>query len=87
MTNETPTGVRLRGRLPAFVCGALLLLLGAGRPAAAEDPIHTELREFFRTGKYALYISGKEQQKACRGNTAQSMSRQDAARETGHAGK
>lgn len=32
--------------------------------AAADDPIHAELREFFPTGKYVLYISGKAQKNA-----------------------
>ena len=47
----------------------LLLLLGAGlapvRPAAADEPlVHPVLREFYRTGKFVLYVSGDPQKDA-----------------------
>lgn len=44
----------------AFASASLLHPLSA----VADDPIHPELREFFPTGKYVLYISGKAQGKA-----------------------
>ena len=64
MTIEPASALKPRRRALAFVSAALLFVLFGGAPTTAEDPIHPELREFFRTGKYALYISGTEQAKA-----------------------
>lgn len=52
---------RLRLLVPVLL---LVPFLHASSVAAADDPIHAELRDFFPTGKYVLYISGKPQARA-----------------------
>jgi len=51
----------LGGSLGGFLDGRLGGALNLERAAAKQDPIHAELREFFPTGKYTLFISGRQQ--------------------------
>lgn len=54
---------RLTSTALVLLCGAVAALLP--RAASADDGLtHPELREFFRTGKYVMYISGEVQSKA-----------------------
>jgi len=64
MTSDPACAARRRSIALLWVGVVLLGLLWSAAPAQADDPIHPLLREFFRTGRYALYISAKEQRKA-----------------------
>ena len=64
--SKTRNEARARLALLSFVL-CLTASFALALPAAAEppdDPLHPELRDFFRTGKYVLFISGKEQKNA-----------------------